>query len=297
MKTWRVGSFSMGLTLMLAGLGMIWGLFTQAGVPAWLLKWWPLILILLGIEIVAANFISPEHFRYDVFTIFIVLAMLIAGAALYVVQSSGILEKGRQLMTFQEYPFQHRHEIPLTDTTAMLRITSPVPQVTLIPHDGKEIVLLSNGSITAASKAEAEQAGENLYAAEKVGNQLYLVLHEVPQPSFFREPGNRQDVILYVPRSLPLVLEQDGDGRIDIEAENLRANWTIQGEGQVFLTAGRNADFTLLHQQPGTLAPSGSEEKEVNAVPVAPQVQKRLFGKGTYTLTVRSSSPVEFVGP
>mgnify|MGYP001350337428 CR=1 FL=1 len=296
MKTWRVGSFSMGLSLMLAGLGMIWSLFTQAVIPPWLLKWWPLILILLGIEIVAANFIRPERFRYDGFSIFIVLAMLIAGGGLYMVQASGILERGRQLLTYQQYPFQHRQEISLEDGTTLLRIKSPGPQATLIPYEGKEIVLLSSGSITAGSKEEAEEATGGLYTAERVGGQLNLTLHRLPQPSAFRHSDDRHEVTLYVPRSLPLILEQDV-GQIDIQAEEMRANWTIEGESRVFLTAGRNADFTLLHQQPVTLSPPGSEEKEVNAAPVVPQAQKRLFGKGTYTLTVRSSSPVEFVGP
>lgn len=75
----RVGTFTLGVVLVLAGCGMLASMFWPAFQPEWLLKASPCILVLLGIEtLLSAR--SGAHVKYD--WLGMILCFVLTGAAL-----------------------------------------------------------------------------------------------------------------------------------------------------------------------------------------------------------------------
>ncbi len=78
MKTHRVGTITFGCILIVLGVLLIVHLFVPKLTYTAILNYWPVTLILLGIEILVANFRSEkETFTYDGWSI--VLMFLILG--------------------------------------------------------------------------------------------------------------------------------------------------------------------------------------------------------------------------
>ena len=94
MRQFRVGTFSMGILLIAAGVLLLLGRFT--GIPSikLILDFWPVILIILGIEILIYIFISKEDqpkIKYDGLSIFIILLLIFLSTIAYA--GTTILEK------------------------------------------------------------------------------------------------------------------------------------------------------------------------------------------------------------
>ena len=78
MKTKRVGSITCGLVLILFGILFFVHMFVPGLSYEVIFHLWPLILILLGIEILAANAKAADQvFKYDVGAVFLILALAV----------------------------------------------------------------------------------------------------------------------------------------------------------------------------------------------------------------------------
>jgi hypothetical protein len=89
MRQWRVGTISMGLLLIAVGILMISGKIMGYEHIENIIKYWPVILILLGSEILANVYFSKDpqpKVKYDVLSIFFVIIILSASTVLYVVE-------------------------------------------------------------------------------------------------------------------------------------------------------------------------------------------------------------------
>ncbi|MEA4911778.1 MAG: DUF5668 domain-containing protein [Oscillospiraceae bacterium] len=84
MKTRRVGSFTAGFTLVASGvLFLLNTLSPERFDPASVLRWWPVMLILLGTEILLASFTDPEKVavKYDFLSVILMLLCLFGSFA------------------------------------------------------------------------------------------------------------------------------------------------------------------------------------------------------------------------
>ena len=80
MKQWRVGTITLGATLILTGF--MWIYSQVAGIPIYdsVLKWWPLILIMLGIEILVFSIIPKNEevtVRFSGVSIFLLVMLVL----------------------------------------------------------------------------------------------------------------------------------------------------------------------------------------------------------------------------
>lgn len=86
MRKWRVGTVSMGVMLIAAGLLLLLGElqgFNGAGI---VLRWWPGILIILGIEIMVYIFLSHEEqpgIKFDGLSIFLIISIILVSSGIY----------------------------------------------------------------------------------------------------------------------------------------------------------------------------------------------------------------------
>lgn len=79
MKTRRVGSITCGVLLVLAGVLCLVHIFCPALRYEYILRGWPLILIFVGCEMLAANLIKSENvqIKYDTAAIVLVFILVL----------------------------------------------------------------------------------------------------------------------------------------------------------------------------------------------------------------------------
>jgi heme/copper-type cytochrome/quinol oxidase subunit 4 len=86
MRKWRVGTFSMGLLLVAVGFLLLISEFAGWNGVGVIIRWWPVILIVLGLEILIYLSLSREEqprVKFDGFSIFIVVFIIVISTGAY----------------------------------------------------------------------------------------------------------------------------------------------------------------------------------------------------------------------
>lgn len=76
MKSRRVGTFTLGLSLVITGILSIVSLFTNIVDILFVMKLSPLIMVVLGIEMLFLSFKSEDNLKYDGLAIFISFVLI-----------------------------------------------------------------------------------------------------------------------------------------------------------------------------------------------------------------------------
>jgi hypothetical protein len=206
MKTWRVGTLSMGVTLIM--LGAILFISQWKGQQAFdaYIAWWPIVFVLLGLEIILyLSFSKKENSRvsYDIMSLFFVGFICLGCLGFTMMASIGLLGEVRTM-------------IGAVDETRDL------PEVTEAVGDGvKKVVLQSQDQPvkvdTSAERAvhvfgtyrtrsgQGEQVErllkEQFVAVRTIGDTMYIQMKRLPQ---------RQGLDSYYPRiTATVVLPQE----------------------------------------------------------------------------------------
>lgn len=86
MRKWRVGTVSMGVLLVAAGILLLLGELQGLDGAGLILRWWPVILIILGVEILAYIIMSREEqprIKFDGLSIFLTITIVLISSAVY----------------------------------------------------------------------------------------------------------------------------------------------------------------------------------------------------------------------
>lgn len=105
MKGWRVGTLSMGVLLILVGALLLYGQLSGVSTIELIFNWWPVVLILLGIEVLTYVYLSRSeqpNVKYDGFSIFIII--FIIGTTLFAYGIKFLFENHPDLKRFTQCP-------------------------------------------------------------------------------------------------------------------------------------------------------------------------------------------------
>ena len=96
MKNKRVGTISMAIVLIGFGILIFIAQINAISAVELAIKFWPMILILLGGEVLWYSFKSKDEenvkIRYDVFSVFIVMVILSVNIGIYGLVETGIMD-------------------------------------------------------------------------------------------------------------------------------------------------------------------------------------------------------------
>jgi hypothetical protein len=109
MRTWRVGTFSMGVSLVFLGLFLFLSRNLGYDLIHVMTAWWPILLVVLGIEILLYFVLSKQEkpvLKYDFLSIFFVGLLGTAGIVLAILSSSGLIGKVEEVMARKELSFE-----------------------------------------------------------------------------------------------------------------------------------------------------------------------------------------------
>ncbi|OMF69692.1 hypothetical protein [Paenibacillus glucanolyticus] len=207
-RQWRVGTLSMGLSLLILGLLVLSSAWKGVEVYSSAVRWWPIVFVLLGTEIVVYTLIfrKQDTVRYDMFSILLIGFLIFCCIGMAALSATGLMEQIRR-------------------ETMAIQQTIPIPdQKVAIPDGVKKVIV--QGSYNHNIRQDVSSADEMLIFGslrtedsdiwsqaelpaliqiKQSGNILYVQLNDPPRYSF-RGSSSWFDVTVSVPASVKVVV-------------------------------------------------------------------------------------------
>lgn len=304
MRNRRVGTVSMGVVLIGVGILLLYAQLKGAASFLLLTKWWPLILLLLGGEILVYAHLSKEEnpkIKYDVFSIFIVLLLTFAGLGIYGLNQSGILPRVNMMLASQSFVLGTPVEEVKLDASIKKIVINPFSQARLIVRSGSGDVLSASG--TAYITADSQENAEKMLAEKRInsyqnGDTLFVSFNLPVSGSDFGYHARIREYMLIVPDDLQV--EIDGSNQLELVLDNINNNWVINNRGQVELRVSRMADATIEAFVPapenlqgnGEWSISKNADTAVDSDSSELTAGSSLFGEGKHRISIFCNSDV-----
>ncbi len=183
MRTWRVGSVSMGLSLVLLGIFLFVSQMTGTQLVEPLLLWWPLILVVLGIEIIVYSFLSKKEdpiVKYDFLSILFVGILGTIGIVFTLLSSIGLLSEVQDFMGAEYKSFDLpvvEENLPGTITRIVLETNGQKVNVEGSDEEKLHVFGTYRATISSHEKPPLKEKGDYIMT-KKVGDTLYITIKE-----------------------------------------------------------------------------------------------------------------------
>lgn len=212
MRTWRVGSISMAVALIAGGVSILLSTWSQWDMSRILMLWWPIIFILLGIEILLyIQFSRQENFkvRYDMLSI-VFIGLLGMGCLLLVaLTSTGVMNELQYVVhadkVTRDLPVVERHldeSIQKIVVQANEYLYGPI-RLHQTERDSVHIfgTYQSDMNIKQAEQEEQALTAEEITKLYTIGDTLYISLKPVPAQTGLLREQPRMNVNLVLPEN------------------------------------------------------------------------------------------------
>lgn len=237
MREWRVGTFSMGVSLLLLGSGLLFTQILKLDVGKIMLSWWPVLFIILGIEILLYLFNKKNeqsYIKFDFFSIFFVGIIGTVGIGLTILHATGFH------VMMDEYVFaqQRTIELPKYEETISKDITrifidADDQKIHLEAMEGQEVSLFGtlSGRMT-SSKVLNEPSDYALI--EQQGDTLYVKLKQ-PQEKDMTNDWYFIDAMIIVPSHMNV--EFANAQHLGLNPRAAQSDWMISEIGSLQMTS------------------------------------------------------------
>lgn len=250
MRTWRVGTISMGAALVGLGVVLLVSQFLHLDLTTILLSWWPLVFIILVAEILFFVFFSRKEssfVKYDILSILFVGLLGMMGIVCLLLTSSGLME-------------QVKAAVKSEDKTVNL------PGFNEMAGKGIQRVVLDSGSypLTVESGAEEsvsifgtyEERGmenaepllkrtDDYLMVKRKGDTLYISFKDMPITNRLLDSGRmNMEATLIIPADLALEI----DGRstdLVLKPRKLLNDWNVKDGGNLRVYLQDNSDIKI----------------------------------------------------
>lgn len=248
MRRWRVGTLSMGLVLVTLGLLMLFAQFNQKAVLGMVINWWPIVLFLLGGEVLWFAYGSKEEsprVKYDLFSIFIVFIIVMCSLGLYGLGEIGLLGEVQKTIAAQQYVVQVPEQaIPVGDGVRRIVVQSPRKPVTVRVTGEAQVKVLCTADVAADSLLTAEKLLEGVRVRPtQSGDTLYLSFSSVSGGGDLGYHGRVRSYTLFLPEGKDV--EMENDHSLVLQADGLKGNWLVEGPGEVEARIKQDSDVQV----------------------------------------------------
>lgn len=186
MREWRVGTWSMGVTLILFGTVLFLSQWQHREAFAILIDWWPAVFILLGLEILIYLAVKRKEspiVKYDVFSVLFVGFLCFVCVVLALLASTGLADEVRYALGAVE----HSVELPAIEQA----VAGDVQKIVVMNHAFSSVAIDTAGgstlSVFGALRMEAAKDAaadgippDNIVTLHRVGDTLYVQVNEPP---------------------------------------------------------------------------------------------------------------------
>lgn len=245
MRQWRVGTLSMALVLIASGAGLLVAKINNKAVLDIALKWWPLVLVILGLEILLFAFWGRESgapVKYDLFSILMIAVILFCGLGLVAFEETGIAGKIREEITYHSYQFDTGSSaIAVEPGVKKLVIEAPPCSLKIFTADTKEV----RSHETVSVRAENREMAQKLLSEEEL-----ITSHASGTTQFisFQPPAAENLYIpvrtLFIPDNLDVEVHNKNSD-LQINAGKITGNWKIVGSDDLQVNLPQEADLAI----------------------------------------------------
>lgn len=240
MRQWRVGTFSMGLSLVFLGVFLLLTQFFDWEIVTVLKVWWPIILVILGLEILLYLFSAKQekpYLSFDLFSIIIVGIIGTAGISMVFLQTSGIMDIVEQGLKREEVTKDlPEFNYAMKDNIKRIVIESESQQnpITIEGTNDDTLSLFGTYRTVQAKELNVSKPEDYLYVSQK-GDTLFVRLKQLPyrMSEFYTDYSSIHTTIL-VPTNMKLdIIDLNND--ITLNPRDLKSNWTVNNVPQIDL--------------------------------------------------------------
>ncbi|MEH7253311.1 DUF5668 domain-containing protein [Neobacillus niacini] len=249
MRTWRVGTFSMGASLVFLGLFLFLSRFMGFDLVHVMTAWWPVLLIVLGIEILLYLFFSRRQekpiLKYDVISILFVGLLGMVGILFATLSATGIMGKVEEVVAREERSF----ELPdfsyqMDDSIKRVVLRTTGYQTTIEATDEKEVSMFGTYRTQTANEAKLIKSADDYVYANKKGDTLYVNVKTLPNE--FGPFYSHQEVAATILIPNGVQLEVIGNGNdITLNPRALENDWSINGASSIDIKVAEDSDLTI----------------------------------------------------
>ena len=249
MRTWRVGTFSMGASLVFLGLFLFYSKFLGLDLVQVMTAWWPLLLVVLGIEILVYLFLSRQEkpvLKYDFLSIFFVGVIGTAGIVFAIISTTGILGKVEEVMAREERSFElPAFSYQMNDSIKRVVVrTVGGHQMAVEATDEKEVSMFGTYRVQTANKAKLLQHADDVISANQKGDTLYLNVKSLPNEiGPFNTTGEVASTLL-VPNHVKLEVIGSSD-TLTLKPRSLENDWNIEGSSSIVVDVPANSNLKV----------------------------------------------------
>ncbi|MGE5392002.1 MAG: hypothetical protein ACM3PE_13170 [Deltaproteobacteria bacterium] len=244
MRQWRVGTLSMGLLLVGSGIGLLYAQFNKLAVVDLAMKWWPLIFILLGVEVLVQYYFRKDidnKIKYDVFSIFIILIIVVTGVVIQTTSELGLSAYLQSEIRAQNFELTSpTTKVDASKARSIVIHAESAPHLVVRDSSAKEISIYGRGNIRAESREMAvKQLAEGVQVSSRQeGDILYVDL----------EAGlYLSNYYLTLPGDIAAEFDLNGTSA-ELSPVSLSNNWLVKGgsDTRVTLLPDTNLQINLL---------------------------------------------------
>ncbi|MBW9219154.1 hypothetical protein CI793_04305 [Anoxybacillus ayderensis] len=294
MRKWRVGTVSMGASLILLGIVLFISQWKGMGAADIFASWWPFLLVLLGAEILVYLYFSKQEntlIKYDFLSI-IFIGVLGSVAVLFVLLSStGIWQEIRTVVSAETKVF-HLPNVRQSVSPEMKRIVLQTGSQPIVIEGGSNGEIQIFGTYQSLSANDIKKQ-EDYVAMNIVGDTMYITIKEMPRKEGLFHTVNAMTPTVVIPQHLSLEVRGNYNSVL-LYPRKLAANWTVSKAEDVQISLDKNTDIlvtavTRESLEDGNIAwqrESGETEKTLPEQTFKGEVQ---LGDGTHHIYVFDS--------
>ncbi|PDZ11215.1 exosporium protein E [Bacillus pseudomycoides] len=248
MRTWRVGTISMGISIITLGCFLLFSTIKGIQVFDNFTAWWPILFIVLGIEILLyVTFSKKEQpiIKYDIFSIFFIGALGTVGISFYFLLSTGLLEEIRYSIGTTEQTNnipEVQHDIP--DSIKKIVVDTSNTPLTIEGSNINKVHLLGTYEMTMKANEKNKLKQEDFMAIHTVGETMYVTLKPLPVHHKFFASQSRMTATLVLPQNKNVEI-RGSERELSLYPGQLQSNWSVQERSNVSVHLVKDSDITL----------------------------------------------------
>jgi hypothetical protein len=282
----------MGASLLLLGLFLFLSRFMGLDLVHVMSAWWPVLLIVLGIEILLYLFFSRQEkpiLKYDFVSILFVGLLGMVGILFATLSATGIMGKVEDVVAREERSFElpdFSYQIDDTIKRVVLKTTSY--QTTIEATDEKEVSMFGTYRTQTAKKEKLLASAEDYVYANKKGDTLYVNVKTLPNElgPFYSHQEVASTIL--IPKGVELEVISTG-ADLTLNPRELENDWSIKGASSLDVKVDQSSNLKI--DAVGVDSINGAwnvtEEGDPNAGDRVDAVHQS--GEGKYNITISNT--------
>lgn len=248
MRTWRVGTFSMGASLLFLGLYLFLAQLLGLNVGQVMLAWWPIILVVLGIEILVYLFFSGKEkpfLKYDLLSIFLVGVLGTVGIGFAILNSTGLVGKIADVLDRKEQSFVlPEFSKSLSNDVKRIVVDTGIDPVTIEGTAGKEVAMFGTYRAAVSGKEKLVDTADDYVSFHQKGDTLYVSFKGLPEEIGPFDNSGTISATIVIPHDVKLEVIGH-DNPITMKPRMLLSDWTVDRASSVALYVEETSDVLV----------------------------------------------------